>query len=65
MGQGIVGQGIEMKFSEWSSAEERGRRMAASKLASDTERRKVVEAAYGEGYCRRRYPEAYTKERFQ
>jgi hypothetical protein len=48
-----------MSFSEYAEAEERGRRMAAAKIASDPEARKRVEAVYGETFCRSRYPESY------
>jgi hypothetical protein len=48
-----------MTSSEIDSAMERGRQMAARKVAEDPEARKRVEEAYGLEYCRRRYPEAY------
>jgi hypothetical protein len=44
---------------EWAIAEERGRLIAAAKIAEDPEARKRVEDAYGVEYCRNRYPEAY------
>jgi hypothetical protein len=40
-------------------ARERGRLMAARKVAEDPDARKRVEDTYGIPYCKRRYPEAY------
>ena len=50
-----------MSFSQWSGAEERGRQMAAAKLASDPKKREEMEKVYGVRYCQNRYPEAYTR----
>lgn len=51
-----------MTLAEWSEAEERGRSLAAAKLASDPAKKAEVEAVYGLEYCRNRYPEAYREE---
>jgi len=48
-----------MTSLEVAVAMERGRQMAARKVAEDPEARRRVEDAYGVEYCRRRYPEAY------
>jgi hypothetical protein len=48
-----------MSQREIDTAMERGRQMAARKMAEDAEARRRVEDVYGVEYCRRRYPEAY------
>lgn len=42
-------------------AAERGRLLAAARMADDAEARKRVEDAYGVDFCRQMYPEAYKK----
>lgn len=51
-----------MSYQEMVQAEEKGRMMAARKMAEDPQARKRVEEVYGEDYCRRRYPEVYREQ---
>ena len=44
-------------------AAERGRLLAAQAMVNNPEQKKVVEATYGEQFCRNRYPEAYYSTR--
>jgi hypothetical protein len=46
-------------------AAEKGRLLAAQNIARDPEARKRCEEAYGVGYCRLRWPEAYKANPFQ
>lgn len=43
----------------YPEAAERGRLLAASRMADDPEARKRVENAYGIEFCRKMYPEVY------
>lgn len=50
------------QLTGYDLAAERGRRIAAEKLRTDPEQRKLVESVYGKQYCHNRYPEAYQKD---
>lgn len=48
-----------LKKAAFPEAAERGRLLAATRMADDLEARKRVEDAYGAEFCRKMYPEAY------
>ena len=48
-----------MAANAFPEAAERGRLLAASRIADDPETRKRMEDRYGVEFCRTQYPEAY------
>jgi hypothetical protein len=51
----------DVSFFGYEQAQERGRSMAAQAMRVNPEAKARVEAVYGEAYCRKRYPEAYSR----
>ena len=52
---------VEMTYSEYAEAQERGRQLAASVLATDAIKRAELETRFGIALMQRRYPEVYER----